>query len=254
MSSSADATAHFDPQSSAPSAFSRALLTFTSPSRAFTHMGKGGSWWLPYLLIVVVSLGFFSTVGAKVGWETVAHNNLANSPKQAAQIEKLPADQQAAQYATIAKITRISVYAGSTVGPLLFAAVAAGVLLATLNFGMGGSATFGALFAVYLFSALPQLLKSLLSILTLFLGLGGDSFQLSNALGSNPAYYLQGSATPHWLLSLLGWFDVFLIWQLVVLAIGCSVVAKVSRAKAYSVVFGWVLLMLVVGTSLSALT
>ena len=43
---------------------------------------------------------------------------------------------------------------------------------------------------------------------------------------------------------MLTWFDVFLIWQLVLLAIGCSILAKVSRGKASAVIVGWVVLLM----------
>ena len=168
MSTATQAQAGFDANDRAPSAIERVLLTFTAPSRAFARLGSGGSWWLPYLLIVIIGFGFIATIGSKVGWETVARNNLANSPKQQARMDQVPPAQQAQQMSAIARFTRMTAYVVPAVSPLLVAAVVAGLLLATLNFAIGGSARFGPLFAVYLFAALPQALKAVIGIAFFF--------------------------------------------------------------------------------------
>jgi hypothetical protein len=252
MISSADVDANFEAEGAAPSPLTRVLLTFTNPSRAFARFGSGQSWWLPYLLVALVSLGFAATIGGKVGWDTVTRNSLANSPRQQARLDQVPAAQQAQQIAMIARITRTTSYVGFVIGPLFFAAIVAGILLASLNFALGGHARFGPLFAVYFFSSLPQVIKLLLATLTLLFGIGAESFQINNPIGSNPGFYLAGSAVPHWAISILSWVDVFLIWQLVLLTIGCAIVAKVSRGKAAAVVFGWTLVFIAIGGAFAA--
>ena len=239
--------------SSVPTPFQRVLLTFTAPSQAFRHLA-GASWWLPYILIVLVSLGFGATIEKQVGWQAVAKNNIAASPKQQARVDQLPPTQQALQIGVIARIIRISSYVASFVATPVLAAVVAGVLLLSLNFGLGGHARFSPLFALYLLSTLPQMLKLLLVILLLFLGIGNDAFQIGNPLGSNPAFYLQGSATPQWLLSVLKWLDAFTIWQLVLLGVGCSLIAKVSRGKAATVIAAWVALLVLISAASSLLS
>ncbi len=253
MTSMPGAMVNFETEPAAPSPWKRVWLAFGAPSRAFAGPGVAGSWWAPYLLLLVVSLGYMATVGARVGWETVARNNLANSPKQQARLDQVPPQQQAAQVALIARITRIAAYVTSAIGPLVFAAIVAGLLLATLNFGLGAHGRFGPLFAVYLFSALPQVIKLLLVILILFLGAGGEAFQINNPLGSNPAFYMQGSGAPHWLASVLSWVDVFVIWQLVLLTLGCAMVAKVSRGKAAIAVLAWTAIFIAAGATLALL-
>ena len=168
MASLASAGAPYEAEGASP--LTRMLLTFTAPSRAFARLGSGGSWWLPFLLVVLVSLSYTATIGARVGWETVARTNLASSPKQQAQVEKAPAAQQAATLAMIARIARTSAYAISFAGPLVFGSIAAGILVATLRVGFGGKGTFGAFFAVYQYAALPGALKVLLVIATLCAG------------------------------------------------------------------------------------
>ncbi len=232
------------------SPFSRVLLTFVSPARAFARMEAGTGWWLPFLLLVLVGLGYATAVGKQVGWTAVARNNVAQSPAQQARMDKLPAAQQEAGYAVAARFPRVISYSFAFVGPLLFGAIIAGVLLGTLNFGFGGRARFSALFAVYQYAALPQALKLFLVIVTLALGVGGDAFQMTNPLGSNPAYYLPGLPKPA--LSLLSWFDVFAIWEIALLVIGCAAVAKLSRGKAAAAVLGWTILFALIGSGLAS--
>ena len=185
-----------EPQDSTiPTAAQRLFLTFTAPTRAFTGL-SGRVWWVPYLLIALLSLGFAATVGSKVGWDTVSKNAIANSPKQQARMDQVPAAQQAQQIALVARITRISTYIGVIAGPAIFALIIAAILLGSLNLVLGGHSRFGPLFSLYLYASLPQLLKLILAALLLFLGVGTETFQFNNPLGSNPAYYLQGSGTP----------------------------------------------------------
>ena len=236
-----------------PTPVQRALLTLTSPSRAFAGPGPGlgRSWWLPYLLLLLASLAFSVTVGARVGWPTVTRNNLAASPKQQARIDQLPPSQQSAQIAVVARITA---YVSSAVGPVIFGAVVAAVLLATLNFALRGHARFPPLFALYFFSTLPAVLKLLLVVALLLAGVDTDSFLINNPLGSNPAFYLLGSGTPRWALSLLGWLDLFTLWQLAILTFGCAAIAAISRARAAVAVFGWTILLALIGTAFTLIS
>jgi hypothetical protein len=240
------------PQLVGPSPFARVALIFSSPGKAFALPGLSGSWWVPYLLIVLISIGLAATVGRTVGWETVTRTTIANSSGGAKFAQATP-DVQAQQVAITARILSISSYAGAPIGVLIISLIIAGILLATFNFGMGAHAKFGDLFSVYMLSSLPALVKSLLVIVFLLLGVGHDSFFISNPIGSNPAFYLLGSNTPHALLAILTWFDVFYIWQFVLLAIGCSIVAKVSRGKAAAVVVGWVVVFMLITGGLAAI-
>ena len=253
MSDAADVLPPHDAEPNGPSAFARVGLIFSSPTKAFALPGLARSWWAPYIVLIVITLGMAATIGRTVGWETVTRNAIANNPAQQAKLSQLTPEQQASQTAIAARITRVATYVGTIMGGLVIAAIIAGLLLATFNFGLGAHANFGQLFSVYLFSALPQAVKSLLVILFLLLGVGHDSFFISNPIGSNPAFYLLGSGTSHVLMAILTWFDVFLIWQIVLLVIGCSVAAKVSRGKAAAVVVGWVVFFMLLTGGIAAL-
>jgi hypothetical protein len=109
-----------------PSPFARVALIFSAPGKAFALPGLASSWWAPYLVIVLISLGLAVTVGRTVGWETVSRNTLAASAKRQAQFSQATPDQQAQQIAMIARITSVSTYVAPAIGTLILAAIVAG--------------------------------------------------------------------------------------------------------------------------------
>src|SRR5271163_2516663 len=73
----------------------RVIDTYIAPSKTFTDILRSQSWWLPFLIMVVVGYAFIFTVEKKVGWEQVLENSLKTNASQAEQISNAPADQQA---------------------------------------------------------------------------------------------------------------------------------------------------------------
>jgi hypothetical protein len=228
----------------------RVVDTFIAPSKTFTDILRNQSWWLPFLIIAIVGYGFIVTVDKRVGWEAVMENSLKTNQSQADRINNAPADQQASIRATTVASYKIFSY-GFIVFVLLYWVVATAVLLGTLNFGFGGTAKFGQLFAVFVYAGLPGIIKSVLSIVVLFAGLGSDAFQLQNPVGTNLGYYLSPES-PKWLISLGTSIDVFTIWTVVLLVIGCSIVAKIKRSSAAVAVVGWWLLLTIVSVGFAA--
>ena len=189
----------------------RVVDTFIAPSKTFHDILRSTSWWLPWLLGVLVTLGFGAAVQQKIGWDkTYANILLQSSETQQARLAQLPADQQARQKAIGATVTEYILWFSPLVG-LLFAAIAAGVLLATLNFGLGGHAKFAEIFAVWMYATLPWLIQGILAIIVIFAGLDADSFNLKNPLGSNVGYYLPLDL-PKWLIAFGTSIDVLSIW------------------------------------------
>ncbi len=227
----------------------RVVDTFLAPSKTFTDILRSARWWLPFVLLAIVTLATAFAVDRQVGFERVAENQIHLSPKQADTFDALPADQKAAQMHGMSKGYRYSTY-GSFVLILIFVALFALVYWASFNFGLGAHTTYGQIFAVWMYASLPKLLVGLLTIVTLLAGANTDGYNLQNPVGTNPAYYLPDAAP--WLRSALSFIDVFSLWQLALLVIGTSIVAKVSRSKAATVVIGWWLLGLIASAGLAA--
>jgi hypothetical protein len=228
----------------------RVVDTFVAPSKTFTDILRSQSWWLPFLIITLVGYAFVFTIDKRVGWDQVLENALKASPAQAEKIASAPAEQQA----TIRSSMLIG-YKGFSYGfpltVLLFWVIGAAVMLATLNFVFGGRAKFGQLFAVFVYAGLPGVLKSILTIIVLFVGLSAESFQLQNPVGTNVGYYLPAE-TSRWLMNLATSIDVLTIWTIILLVIGCSIVAKVKRSTAATAVVGWWILLTLLGVVVAA--
>jgi Yip1 domain len=216
----------------------RVVDTYIAPSKTFTDILRDASWWLPWLLGVLVTLGFGMAIQQKVGWDKAYANILLHSPQaQQDRMAQLPPDQQAKQKAIGSAFVKY-IFWGTPILSLLFSAIASVGLMATLNFGLGGNATFSRLFAVWMYGTLPFLIQGILGIITLFAGLDADSFNMKNPVGTNVGYYLPLDA-PQWLVALASSFDVLTIWVLILLTIGCAIVGKTKRSTAAVAVWGW---------------
>src|ERR1039458_1061077 len=213
----------------------RVVDTFIAPSKTFIDIRRSASWWVPWLLGAIVWVGMVYVVDKKVGMKQVVENGLAMAPKQAEKLDRLdPADRDK-QMEIAVKGNRIFWYAYPLV-TLIFAAIVAGVLLGTFNFGFGAELKFKHCIAVTLYSWLPGIIKALIAILAVSVG-GGEGFIFQNPVASN----LSGLVDPssHFLYAILASLDLFAIWALVLTGIGYSCLTKVKRGTCMGVVFGW---------------
>jgi len=227
----------------------RVVDTFVAPTKTFTDILRSTSWWLPFLLAVVVTLGVGFAIDKQVGFDRVVENVLHQSPSQEERLASLTPEQRSVQVSRMATGYRYTTYAFPIL-ILVFTAIGALVLWATFNFGLGAKTTFGQMFCVWMYASLPKLLGGLLTILTIYLGGNAESFDLKYPVGTNLGYYLPDAAP--WLRSALSFFDVIGIWSLILLVIGTAIVAKVSRGKAAAVVIGWWVLILIVSVASAA--
>ena len=126
---------------------------------------------------------------------------------------------------------------------LIVAVIVAAVLMATVNFGFGGTAKFGQMLAVWMYATLPWAIQGILGIVTTWF-VDPDSFNLKNFVGTNLGYYMP----PDWpktLIALGTALDIFTIWALILLTIGCAIVGNIKKGQAAIVVWGWWIVTLV---------
>jgi hypothetical protein len=223
---------------------------FFAPSKTFTDLRRNASWWAPFLIMAIVSMLFVYVVDQKIGFRKVAENQMKSQPKQAERMDQMPADQREKVMQRQVSVTRIISYAFVVVLLLWFAIVAA-VLLATIKFGAGAEVKFKTLFALTIYASLPGLLKSLLAIASILAGVSSDGFTFQNPVATNPGYFIDPTASPV-LYNLLTKFDIFTIWTLVLTAIGITCISKVKSGTAYAVVFGWFIFLTLAGVGITA--
>ena len=215
----------------------RIVDTFIAPSKTFTDLRRSASWWAPFLLLCIVSVGFFYVVGQKIGYRKVVENQIQASPKTTRQMEQLPPDQRS--QAISRQATGLSYFLYAYPGViLLWNLIIAAVLFATFKFAASAAVKFKTSYAIVMYASLPFLLKSILASVSLMAGADPDSFALQNPAATNPGYFLSPGNSP-FLYSLATALDVFMIWTLVLTAIGFTCVSKVKRSTALTIVFGW---------------
>jgi len=228
--------------------------TFTAPSKTFEDIKRGNkSWWLPFILSIVFAYALFGAITLKVGWNQVAENAINMNQKSAERIAQLPADQRA----TTMKFTAYSMEGGFAATPLLvllFGVIIAGIMLGTINFGFGGKARFGSVFAVWFYASLPGLIKSALGSIVLFAGMAPESFNLRNFAPTSVGAFLSPQDVGPAVYALASALDFTTIWYLVLFSIGLSIVAGVTRSKGYIAVFGWWIIVVLVGAGYTAIT
>jgi hypothetical protein len=239
------------PEAPALSQVERVVDTFIAPSKTFTDILRNTSWWLPFILLVLATVASCFAMDKKIGFESITEHQMTKTPAAAEQFQQLPPAQQAARLHAGAKFTRAFTY-GACIPFLIVIALEALVLWGSFNFGLGAKTTFGQVFAVIMYSGLPRLFISLLTIIFLFAGVGTESFDIQNPVGTNLGYFLQGSSPA---LRVAGsFFDVFGLWALALLVIGMAIVARKSMAQAATIIVGWWFLMLLIFTGITAVT
>src|ERR1700728_3054367 len=224
------------PESSAPplNEVERVVDAFVAPSKTFTDIRRSASWWLPWLLGVIVTVAFGMVVQQKITWAKAYDNNLKQSPKQMERLEQQPVDAQVKAKAIGTNITKYIFFSFPVLG-ILIAVIAAGVLMVTVNFGFGGRAKFGQMMAVWFYATLPWAIQGILGIVTTCF-VDPDAFNLNNFVGTNIGYYLP-TDLPKPIIALGTAIDVFTIWALILMTIGIAIVGNIKKGQAATA--GW---------------
>jgi len=212
---------------------------FSAPSKTFTDIKRGNkSWWMPFILVSIVGYILFAAVTQKIGMQQVMDNQIRLDPKTEERMAQLPAEQRDMQMKISLKVTQ-GIFLATPLLVLLIGAVSALVLWPTINFVFGGKATFGSIFAVWMYAGLPSIVKTLLGTLVIYAGAAPESFNIKNFAPTNLGAFMNPLETNKALYSLATSLDLVTIWTLVVMGIGVAIVAGVKRSSGYTAVFGW---------------
>ena len=230
----------------------RLTSTFAAPSKTFGDIKLGHkSWWLPFIIYVVLGFAFYGVVNAKVGMRQVSENQIKLSPKAEDQMAQLTPEQREQRMNISVKFTQV-LFLASPIVLLIMGAVISAVLLGTINFGFGGKAKFGSIFAVWMYAMLPSCIKTLLGIVVLYAGTAPESFNIKNFAPTNLGAFMNPLDMNPGLYSFLSSIDIITIWTLVLVGIGTAMVAGVKRSSGYIASFGWWAVVVLVGAGLAA--
>ncbi len=234
------------------SEWQRVSSTFTAPSKTFTDIKNGHrGWWMPFLIVLLTGAFLFGAITKQVTWKTVFDNQQRAMPEAAKRMmENMTPEQRAAQEAR-GPITQEITWGLSPLGLMMMNLLGALILWPTINFGFGGKAKFGAVFAVTMYSTLVLWpVKLLLGGIALFAGATPEAFNISNVAGTNIGYYMSEQSGP--LFALATAIDPLALWNLALTGIGLAIVAGVKRSSGYIAVFTWWVLFILAAVGFSA--
>jgi cell division protein FtsB len=231
----------------------RVLNTFTAPSKTFEDIQRGNrSWWVPLILISVVSYLLFAVIVTRIGMQQVVDNQMHLNPQQEEKMAQLtPAQREMGS--KISLYVTEGIFIASPAFTLAVFALGALGLMATINFGFGGRAKFGGIFCVWFYATLPSLIKTLLGIIVIYAGMAPESFNIKNFAPTNIGAFLNPLETNAALYSFATSIDVIQIWSMILLAIGLAAVAGVKRNSGYIAVFGWWVIFVLFGVGAAAI-
>lgn len=229
----------------------RIINTFIAPSKTFADLRRSAAWWAPFLLMVIVSTVFVTVAGQKIGFRKIMENQMQAQPRTQDRLDKLPPDQREERMEKGAKMTQTISYVFPVITVIIWVIIA-GLMYASFKFAAGADVSFKVSLAIVVYANLALLVRTLLSLLSLVAGVSPDSFSFQNPLASNPGYFMNPADSP-FLYSILSSLDIFLIWTLVLTAIGFTCVSKVKRGTAFAIVFGWWIVLTLAGAGFGAM-
>jgi hypothetical protein len=225
----------------------RVADTFTAPSKTFEDIKRGNrSWWLPLIIGALISYLLFGAIVQKIGMQQVVDNQIRMNPKSQERMAQATPEAREMGNKIAIGMTEGFFIAGPVVG-ILFVVILSLGLLATINFGFGGRAKFGSIFAVFYYAWLPMSIKALLGTIVIYSGMAPESFNIKNFAPTNLGAFLDPVDTNKALYTLATSLDIITIWTLVLLGMGTAIVAGTKRSSGYIAVFGWWALFVIIG-------
>jgi hypothetical protein len=218
----------------------RLVGVFFSPGQAFKDIAARPRWYVPVILGMIVTTTFLYLFSQHVGWEQFMRQQMA----QSTQAQAMDAAQRAQVEAVQMRIAPYITWGSGAIGPIIVAVVIAGVLTFLANVVMGAGIAFKQVLAVVTYGTLPNLLRTGLAILVMYLK-PPDEFDLQNPLMVNAGAFLATDAAL-WMKRLGASFDLFTFWTMFLMAIGLAAAAKrLSVGKAFGMIlFPWALIVI----------
>ena len=199
---------------------------FYAPSTVFARREKGG-FGLPLLIISALSAVFafasrsvFSQI-FDAEFARGAAKAMAKDPRVTQEmLDKMRPIQE--------NVAMFFVYLGAPLA-IFFTAIFIWLVAKVVS----GKLSFGQSMVVSTFAWIPRMVGALLAVVQVLLM---DTANATNvfSLGFSPARFMNPDTTNPKLFAIIGSFDVFALWQTVLIGIGIAVIAKLPRQKGYT--------------------
>jgi hypothetical protein len=238
-----------EPEPAPQNVFSRLVGVWFSPGETFAEIGRAPRWLIPMLLLAIISIAGLYILSERYGRERMAREQIemvVNSgwvPEE----RKEEMIQQATSPDAINR-SKITSTLGAAAGTAVWVLIVAGLLKA-FSLMMGYENRFKALFSVTTFSFLAIAVFSTLVLIVTAMLKDPSEIDMLNPVGSNLAAVLgmAGVELPKFAMGVLSFVDVFGIWRLILLAIGC---AAVTRKMKMGTAMGFLVILYIIGALL----
>jgi hypothetical protein len=244
-----------EPQPTGLGEFSRLSGVFFEPGKAFADIAERPRWFLPLLLVVLATLGFYICYGQHIGWQAYAQDQIDSSPRAQAQMQNLTPEARAQYMAMEEKVMPVIFYVVVPVfGISIFYLISSAVLLGIASGLMSAGIKFKQVFAIDCYAGLVVILKYALATVVMFLK-SPDQFNLTNPVAFNPAAFMDPKNVSKFIYTLGTGLDLFVIWSLILTVIGLKAAAgkKLSTGGAAIAVILPYALLLLLGATLAGM-
>jgi hypothetical protein len=202
-----------------PNVFEQIIGVFLSPTKTFQAIDEKPNYLVPLILVILISI--------VIAYAIMPSIMPAQMEKQREKlVERGMNDEEIDQaLATGEKFGSIFGIVGAGVSPIIMLLIAAGLLMFVCSVILGGITSFVKVFSIMTYSWLISLVGSLVKIPLIVK-------QKTPDIHFSPATFWPEDTAKNFLYHFLKSFDIFSIWQYIVLAIGVAVIYKFSNQKA----------------------
>lgn len=211
---------------------SKIFNIFFEPSRVFKSLNARPTWLVPFLMVILLSIGSLYVTFPQIMKAQVERiQEMDNIPQQQKDriIERLTETNQP----PIWQVGMVPVFG------FLLLAVFSAALFFVFNVLLGGDSNYRRVLSVYSYSALVAIPALIVKLPLIF---------MKGTLNVQTSLALLPFADPdsRFLYSVLSGFDIFNLWQVILISIGLGVMYRLSTKKAFTaVLILWILLILV---------
>lgn len=225
---------------------------FYSPELLGQDIRRDRSWWLPFLITVILVYGLSIAAAHRVGFEQLTLNVLRAQGTSDPQTSDVAGSAQpGVNFRNSVMVFEASSYAAPLI-IIIYNVMYALLLQLAFRLVTGAQASFSMIFAVLLYCDLIQDVRTVMSAIVLFLSAEPNSYNLQNPVGTNLGYYI-GAGYPAWARVLFEAADIITIWYLLIIALGCAAALKVERKSSFYIVFGLWLMVVTIRVMWSAI-
>jgi hypothetical protein len=198
---------------------------FSAPSDTFARLLARPTWWLPFVLFVVLGVGSFAILSTRIDWERSAEDVLARQAAKTGRASAMNGEQ-------LGPVMRMGVLATVPVGIVAQLFVVALALWAAER-AFGGEARYGGVLAIWAHANLANAVRALLAVAVALatppasVSLTGIERLVKSSAG---AFLPEGAAPP--VLAFLYSIDIFSLAALALLVVGFRRIKGVPPAAA----------------------